>query len=443
MANNDNADCNSAQHGLSRIFCDLHCIRDAVKVGDSAILKSLADAVRVVGENTNLLLEHYSGQVQDSVDSLKESTKSQSSLMQAEQMRASLQNRFFEMNSMLSASLSTDSKASLARALDGFTARFDKPLARDEWNMGNVSSFVSSLLDETNALHAVVRTASTFAQISTVAQASHHSVSLIQHLQHTLKVRMRTLGVYKVSASRAKERQVRMLKRVPSLGAADVLNEVRISAAREMVLELDTSWWDLRRKLDRYLEATNSQVVAYEFAFSQMDAYVSKCSVGFPELKSAYNRAMDAEASAHRLLRTTWKEISRSLGLLSAKIQDGDAFQKLAILDISMLGNSALRENKSTICDVSSSEGQVAVVSDLGNATNQGFMGQTWHQLHTIFRQIPLLRDRFLAGGLHAPDHQIILQAWSHIVSSYAQTVDRRSELAWEWFAAAKQSRSC
>jgi hypothetical protein len=122
MANKDNADCNSQQHGLSRIFCDLHCIRDAVKTGDQAILKSLEDAVRVVGENTNLLLEYYSGRLQDSVDSLKESMGSESSFVQVKHMRASLKSSFSEMKTMLSSSVSAWSKPSLTRAIDSFAA---------------------------------------------------------------------------------------------------------------------------------------------------------------------------------------------------------------------------------------------------------------------------------------------------------------------------------
>jgi len=442
MANKDNADCNSAQHGLSRIFCDLHCIRDAVKAGDQAILKSLANAVRVMGENTNLLAEYYSGMVQDSVDSLKDSTES-GSLIQTEQMRVGLQSSFFEMKHMLSTSLAAEGKPSIIRAMDGFVARFSDPLLSSNRSNLNVSLFMSNLQEETRALHAVVRTASSSEQWSTTARAAHHTASLTQHLQYTLKVRMRTLGVYRESAGRAKERQVRLLERVPSFSVADLLSEVRVSSARVLLLDLDETWWDLRGKLDRYLEATDSQVAAYDAAFVQLDAYVSKCSVGFPELKDAYARAMHAEASAHRLLRKTWEDMSHSLGLLAAKIQDGDAFQKLAILDIFLLGTSAVKENGSVICAPSNSENQAALMKRLESAPNQGFMGQTWHQVHTLFRQVPLLQDRFLAGGLRAPDQQTIVQAWSSIVSSYAQTKDRRSELAWEWFTAAKQSRSC
>ena len=52
----DNHDCNSVQHGLALIFCDLHCIRDAVRKGNDAILKSLEDATAVTGENMSEVL---------------------------------------------------------------------------------------------------------------------------------------------------------------------------------------------------------------------------------------------------------------------------------------------------------------------------------------------------------------------------------------------------
>ncbi|CAE7487970.1 TRPT1, partial [Symbiodinium necroappetens] len=48
FATADNEDCSSLQHGLARIFCDLHCVRDAVKKGDAAILTSLEEGVSVL-----------------------------------------------------------------------------------------------------------------------------------------------------------------------------------------------------------------------------------------------------------------------------------------------------------------------------------------------------------------------------------------------------------
>ena len=65
-------DCDPIQHGFARAFCDLHCVRDAVRKGDSAILRALEEAVEVVGRNTQVLLEHYVGDSGDSGISLDE-----------------------------------------------------------------------------------------------------------------------------------------------------------------------------------------------------------------------------------------------------------------------------------------------------------------------------------------------------------------------------------
>jgi hypothetical protein len=112
-AKDDTADCNSLQNFYARTFCDLHCLRDTVKTGDKAILKSLEGAgfwpnsyfsidyfcckqlfacccfnfdslvspepwgaVDVMGKNTDALLEHYSENLQDSINGLKETTGS-------------------------------------------------------------------------------------------------------------------------------------------------------------------------------------------------------------------------------------------------------------------------------------------------------------------------------------------------------------------------------
>merc|ERR1719443_377742 len=53
------ADCDSRQASFNRMFCDLHCIRDAVKAGDKAILSTLEKSVEVMGRNMDMLMEYH------------------------------------------------------------------------------------------------------------------------------------------------------------------------------------------------------------------------------------------------------------------------------------------------------------------------------------------------------------------------------------------------
>jgi len=76
----DNGDCNSQQHSLARIFCDLHCIRDAVKKGNKLILDSLSDSVSILNLNMQALFNHYLGAQESAESDLAQV------LMQGEQM---------------------------------------------------------------------------------------------------------------------------------------------------------------------------------------------------------------------------------------------------------------------------------------------------------------------------------------------------------------------
>jgi len=55
-------DCDWAIHGLARTFCDLHCIRDAVKKGNKLMVDSVAGSVEVLNMNMQALFSHYLGE---------------------------------------------------------------------------------------------------------------------------------------------------------------------------------------------------------------------------------------------------------------------------------------------------------------------------------------------------------------------------------------------
>ncbi|CAE7721683.1 unnamed protein product [Symbiodinium pilosum] len=61
-------DCSGDHAALARIWCDLHCVKEAVVNGDQAILASLQEAVSVLDTNFERLLDYYTGLVTDKVD---------------------------------------------------------------------------------------------------------------------------------------------------------------------------------------------------------------------------------------------------------------------------------------------------------------------------------------------------------------------------------------
>lgn len=425
MANDDNADCNSLQHGLSRIFCDLHCIRDAVKAGDKAILTSLERMVGVIGENTNLLLEYYAGTLQDSVDLISDKLGVKSSLVEAKEMTGRMQGMFMEMGKMLEGGqMAANGRATVLRALDEATAKFSKT----QFPVGpNATYLFESMSQEVEKLHATVST-STKHQLSPSEAATQRASAGLEHLQKVLRTRLHLLGVYKTRSAAANERQRRLRSKVD---AADVLEEVREQSARMMLLTLDETWWSLRSHLDGYYEKAQVQAEAYDSAFALLDGYTSQCSVGFSQLQSAYRHSLAAEEAAHDQLHSTWAAVVPELGLLASKVSDGRGFVELDRLDAASIGASALGTNLSTVC-AGGPEAVAAARAALDEATRDGLVEQTATQMRGVLVQAATLRDRFPAGGLQAPDLSEVTEAWQRLHSAYLEARVGRDDLAVE-----------
>eukprot|EP00928_Gymnodinium_smaydae_P097279 TRINITY_DN876_c0_g3_i1.p1 TRINITY_DN876_c0_g3~~TRINITY_DN876_c0_g3_i1.p1 ORF type:complete len:1335 (+),score=312.08 TRINITY_DN876_c0_g3_i1:2060-6064(+) len=442
IAKDDNADCNSLQHGFSRIFCDLHCIRDAVRAGDKAILTSLEGAVKVVGQNTDLLLDYYYGVAQDKLALLKEEeeeSEEESLLAQARETSHNLKAMFTEMKNNLAAgaSFSPEAKATTTRALNSFAGRFGRPeiLAGLGANSSaDAAKRLRSLAQEAEALQATVRMSSSAgAKTPTAAQTARRSAQLLAQMQQVLQTRLYTLGVYRDSIGRAKE-QMRRLARSRVATAADLVDEIRESSATAFLLDLDSTWWALRSSIDNYVELAAEQAESYGSAFSLLDAYTTSCSAGFDELQKAYRHTLATEGAAHAQLRTTYGEVTKALGILAAKIEDGNEFQQLARLDVGAVSGAALGANRSIICSGSDDAAALAAASAaLTTAFQDGLVEQTWSQMRMSFMEVPMLIERFKAGGMRAPDVKWATQAWYRIARAYKTVLDGRSELTQEW----------
>merc|ERR1711862_199164 len=88
---------------------------------------------------------------------------------------------------------------------------------------------------------------------------------------------------------------------------------------------------------------------------------------------------------------------------LAATIQDGEAFDQLGRMDAGAVDIEALLgENTSVFCHGGddATAGARALVDE---KTKRGLSEQTWGQVREIFLEMPMLRDRFLAGAMEAP----------------------------------------
>ncbi|CAE8698862.1 unnamed protein product, partial [Polarella glacialis] len=430
-AKGDTADCNSLQNFYARTFCDLHCLRDTVKTGDKAILKSLEGAVDVMGKNTDALLEYYSANLQDSIDGLKE-TRGSSLLEDAETMKGQMDGMFLEMSQMLSTEVTLSSRSTASRALDHFSALFDDSQG---FQGGNASTLMPLLLHETENLHSVISLASSD-RPSSAAQVASRSASLLGEMQKTLKARVHVIGVYHTLAQDAKARQSSLTTMArQAVTSADALHESRHESTLSLLLDLDRTWWALREHLDNYIEKSGEQTKAYKSSFMLLDSYTLKCTAGFSDMNLAYRKAMQAETAAHSQLRRTWTGVSSLLGLLAGQIEDGSAFLRLGRLDVAALSasNFGSERERAVVCAAAPGKEAAALVQKaIEKASKQGLVEQTWSQIRTVFMEMPFLRSRFLNGGLEPPEVQDVLDAWWRVASSYKHAVEQRGTLATE-----------
>jgi len=114
-------DCESTMAGFDRVFCDLHCIRDAVKAGDQAILSTLEKSVHVMGRNMDMLLDYHTGAAKDEILTAIDSLGGESVLDRAHETKKQLLGTFAQMRALLmSSNLASAGHTTATRALNRF-----------------------------------------------------------------------------------------------------------------------------------------------------------------------------------------------------------------------------------------------------------------------------------------------------------------------------------
>merc|ERR1719498_2389135 len=123
-------DCDTNAYGFRRLFCDLHCIRDSVLQGHHAKLDTIIKSLTVLQTNVDMLLEHYTGSVFDSLGEYQiaaEAAVGASGGSLLEQIRT-LKSRFYgnvaEMKDMLTGNLRPEGYETATRAINAFNARW-------------------------------------------------------------------------------------------------------------------------------------------------------------------------------------------------------------------------------------------------------------------------------------------------------------------------------
>jgi len=415
-------DCGLEGIKAARMFCDLHCIRDAVKSGDKAIQGSLYNAVDVMGRNMDMVMEYYIGTVHDELAVMKENQeeiKKGQSLMEVQGAKTKLFTMFDSMKGMLGSRLHAAGHATAARALDSFVVRFSRG---EHMGVTNASQKLNDLTSEVDHLMNTISVASTN-QLSISSEVARRTATGLHDMSDFLSSHNDMIGVYRTAAEQTKQKQEAL-----SVAAAvtELSEEVEVAEAKTILRDADRSWWRIREKIDLYWEAAAKQAAAFGDALTVLDRYTLKCASDLTDLNNVETRAMKADEEARNQLHHTWHSVVHEIGLLTAMIVDSDGFLQLGRLDAFSVKVSG---NRSTICGSGRSANK-AVLSEVEGALQAGLAYQTWKQLTWIVAEMTILRERFASDGLQMPGYETLTQAMQRVSKSFKELAGQQGDLA-------------
>eukprot|EP00439_Symbiodinium_sp_Y106_P007625 s5037_g1.t1 len=278
------AACNPMQIGFARAFCDIHCVRDAVIRGDRSIIRNLEMATKKTNNNLKALVKWsvdashtdigwigekldymhiintaYMQEIHDMVT--KQSQAAEEGRDQKEELVQGTESAtdalFSEMAGYAqAASFDELSKITAKGALEEFLESADlSPKAN--------ATAAASLLARLDALHQTLQRAGRGREKSEML--NRQVAQTVRHLQRQASFHLRTLGVYRQESN-------------ASSHAARGKGHKALARERHQVLmSLDHIWWQLRTKLDGYLDVAEDEVKAFQTSLAEMNSYLELC----------------------------------------------------------------------------------------------------------------------------------------------------------------------
>jgi len=421
---------------FSRIFCDLHCIRNAVKQGDVAILGSIKKSFDVMTENNQMLFEHYTQTVLDKMDTMK---PKKASLEQISEMKDGIHRMLVDMHQVASGlTFDAPSKASILRALNKLSA------CSSQGSPGNITGHFMDLIKMTSNVQSLLDTAKD-ESLSGAAAVAHRVGEVAGHMLEVSKQRNQMLGVFNQAGSISKQRQNWLWQRAAHRPHDDDALELDRMGTQNVLLTLDKTWWNIRTSIDGYLDAAVMQANKFTDLVTVMNAYTSECSASYLSLSQAYSRAVGAEKHAHEVLLKAWGESVPLVGLLASQLCDGDAFNRFARADIAAAKGQARGHiaNKSQplsmlgmvlqpaqIC-TNNSAVHTDVQSGVSRILAEGMLGQMVAQLDVLFREIDMMEGGHADMNIGSPiNSEQVLDAKHRIQNCLAFTTNSMSGYA-------------
>ncbi|CAE7370621.1 unnamed protein product [Symbiodinium natans] len=183
------------------------------------------------------------------------------------------------------------------------------------------------------------------------------------------------IGVYHHRSDEWKQRQRKQRASI----------RLREDSTAWLLLELDSTWWQLRAAFDKYL----TQARSYALAFSDVklvQSYIS-CSLQFLDLRAGYGVFQKVEALHEEALQEAWSAMIPLAGLLVSKVLDTRAMTKLS------------EEDADTALVLLTSESCGRFEALVNQSFDEGLSGQTARQMSILFKELGLLRRAFQAKG--------------------------------------------
>lgn len=421
-------DCSPLMQGLSRMFCDLHCIRNAVKTGDASILSQLETVSETISNNTRRLFEFYLSEDQGA--SL---VQSQSELVNG------IAHSLLEMKQMIQrARMHPLTAAATTRSIDSFLAHFHEDT---EAQAANLSSHLEHMSKKVRRLHSLVRV-TTSEQMSESQYVAENVAEYVKSMTEVMKTKAHQLGIFHHSAARSKERQLWLRSQATDTRLEDVLAEVRGKSIMLAMDSMDKTWWQLRAKFDSYFDSTEDHLAAFKTALEALDSYTDRCSMSFTGLKSAYTVVARANLKTRATLKEVWTATNPLVGLLVSQVLDTELLKELASNDVAQINATELLQHmlpstwcKSEVQLGSNQSGLVRVQAAVASALQKGLFGQMLQQIWVLFDEMDMLVERFQSEGMGQPHNEEVLQDSKQrmvgLVESYAGAQQETASKLW------------
>jgi len=323
-------DCSPSQANFARIFCDVHCVRDAVVRGDRTILRNLERATGITNRNMEKLAEWVASTQKADAGWLGEKLDHQT-----EVMNLANQKQFNELKEMVGGDKKLlflniqQQTRKIQSELQGFAtgASFSRAasMAANDALEKFAENGASSLEDANSSKHVFAAFDSLVALKDKLQSASDQrekvdyvamsAVRMARQMQEQLKLQRQTLGIY-----RRRSNATREMARQRGAAVASTAAE-----RHAMLLDLDRVWWKIRNVLDDYMEDAGVEIDSYEAGSHALSQY-EQCAMDFTSLLSIYKQTMATTDRAHRSLKKAWRHVSNLLGELASHLEDGEAF---------------------------------------------------------------------------------------------------------------------